>query len=87
MNLFDIRFLEKVTDLLKTEGTCSSAKIMKPSSIQSRGSGPPSNGGTEPAPPSPQQCLVLQPLLSSPWPGDSGPLFDGGWNSGKKSRA
>ena len=33
------------------------------SSIQSRDSGPLFDGDTEPAPPNPQQCLVLQPLV------------------------
>ena len=36
----------------------------KKSSIQSGVSGPLFDGATEPAPPSPQRCLVLQPLLS-----------------------
>ena len=53
------------------------------SSIQSGDSGPLFDGDT----PSPQQCLVLQPLVSSLWPGYFGPRFDGGWNSSKKRRA
>ena len=44
------------------------------SSIHNGGSGPLFDGSTEPASPSPQQCLVLQPTSLSV---ASGPLFDG----------
>ena len=44
------------------------------SSIHNGGSGPLFDGSTEPASPSPQQCLVLQPSSLSV---ASGPLFDG----------